>query len=91
MDENDKVLARYGNVEIVEAPGGYSARFDNFMNRQDSPWGCGKTHADAIAELARQLRRERHNALLDCVETVSFLRKISKMLADSRWVKGDSN
>lgn len=66
--KNDEVLARYGNIEIVEGGGRFIARFDNFMNLQDSPWGDGKTHADAIAELARQLRRERHNALLDCVE-----------------------
>jgi len=48
----------YGNVEVVGDGDALCAHFDDFVNLQESPAGFGHSDAEAIAELARDVRRQ---------------------------------
>jgi hypothetical protein len=51
-------LSVYGEIEVVGDGDKLCARYSDFVNLQESPAGFGDTDAEAIGDLADELKRE---------------------------------
>lgn len=56
--KTESYVAKHGNIEVVFDGDQLCARFDDFINLQESPAGFGSSELGAIVDLASNLKTE---------------------------------